>query len=245
MLRNREIAWQRIAAEGIAIVVSILLAFSIQAWWEDRTERIDELEVLTALRVELKQNIGLMADELRFRHAMVEPITELLGLIGKDQLPAQSELDGLFGHLVWWSTTNPATGVSQSLGQGGQLSQVEQTGLRAQISSLSTMYQELALAEQQSFQTFKELLMPYLIGRVDIVRASNAQRSNPRGGPPVYPIFPGGQPSDYESVLADLTFQGILVNMLWDQYDVIRALERTTESLESLIQAIDKAVNQL
>jgi glutamate-5-semialdehyde dehydrogenase len=41
------------------------------------------------------------------------------------------------------------------------------------------MYQELALAEQQSFQTFKELLMPYLIGRVDIVRASNAQRSNP------------------------------------------------------------------
>lgn len=244
MLRNREIAWQRIAAEGVAIVISILLAFSIQAWWENRTERINELEVLTALQVELKQNIGVMADELRFRRAMIEPMTELLDLMGKDELPSQSELDGLFGHLVWWSTTNPSTGVFLSLVQGGQLSQVEQTNLRAQISSIATMYQELALAEQQSYQTFKELLMPYLIGRVDIVRASNAQRSNPRGGPPVYPIFPGGRTSDYESVLADLTFQGILVNMLWDQYDAIRSLERTTESLESLIQAIDEAVNQ-
>jgi hypothetical protein len=242
MLRNREIAWHRIAAEGVAIVISILLAFSIQAWWEDRNERIDKLEVLTALQDELKHNIGLMADELRFRRAMVEPITRLLDLIGKDKLPGQSELDGLFGLLVWWSTTNPATGVFHSLGQGRQLSQIEQTELRAQISSLSTTYQQLALAEQQSFQTFKELLMPYLIGRVDIVRALNAQRSNPRGGPPVYPVFPGGRPSDYESVLADLTFQGILVNMLWDQYDAIRALERTTESLESLIQAIDEAV---
>lgn len=79
MLRNREIAWDRIAAEGVAIVISILLAFSIQAWWEDRNERIDELEVLTALQVELKQNVGLMADELWFRCAMVESITELPG----------------------------------------------------------------------------------------------------------------------------------------------------------------------
>jgi len=93
MLRNREIAWQRIAAEGVAIVISILLAFSIQAWWENRTERINELEVLTALQVEVKQNIGVMADELRFRRAMIEPMTELLELIGKDELPSQSELD--------------------------------------------------------------------------------------------------------------------------------------------------------
>jgi len=245
MVRHPEIAWQRIAAEGVAIVISILLAFSIQAWWENRTERVDELEVLTALQVELKQNIELMADERRFRLAMVEPITVLLDLIGKDEMPDQTELDGLFGHLVWWSTTNPATGVFHSLVQGGQLSQVEQTELRAQISSLSSMYQELALAEQQSFQTFKELLMPYLIGRVDIVRTSNAQRSNPRGGPPVYPEFPGGRPSDYAPVFADLAFQGILVNMLWDQYDVIRTLDRNTAFLESLIQAIDGAVNRL
>lgn len=32
----RRLPWRRIAAEGSAIVVSILLAFAIQAWWERR-----------------------------------------------------------------------------------------------------------------------------------------------------------------------------------------------------------------
>jgi hypothetical protein len=30
--------WSRIFAEGVAIVVSILLAFAIQAWWDDLAE---------------------------------------------------------------------------------------------------------------------------------------------------------------------------------------------------------------
>jgi len=244
MLRNQHIAWQRIAAEGVAIVISILLAFSIQAWWEDRTERIDEREVLTALQVELKQNIGLMAGELSFRRAMVEPITELLDLFGKDELPGQTELDELFGRLVWESATYPATGVFESLVQGGQLSQVEQADLRVQIAALSNVYRNLNHVEQAATHVEEDLLMPYLYGRVDFVRIANAHPASPGGGSPLYPVFPGGQSSDYDSVLADLTFKGLLVRMLWGQYDVIRYLEETTESFDSLIQAIDAAVKQ-
>jgi hypothetical protein len=36
---SRSIPWPRILAEGGAIVVSILFAFGIQAWWEGRQER--------------------------------------------------------------------------------------------------------------------------------------------------------------------------------------------------------------
>jgi len=37
-------SWARVLAEGSAIVVSILLAFGIQAWWEERQERTEEAE---------------------------------------------------------------------------------------------------------------------------------------------------------------------------------------------------------
>jgi hypothetical protein len=42
----RKIPWGRILAEGILIVVSILLAFSIEAWWARRGERRDEVDAL-------------------------------------------------------------------------------------------------------------------------------------------------------------------------------------------------------
>jgi hypothetical protein len=38
MSRNQPIPWTRIDAEGTAIVVSILFAFAIDAWWEGRRE---------------------------------------------------------------------------------------------------------------------------------------------------------------------------------------------------------------
>ena len=49
------INWKRIAVEAAAIVVSILLAFAIDAWWDDRQERIEEREVLLGLKSEFSR----------------------------------------------------------------------------------------------------------------------------------------------------------------------------------------------
>ncbi len=49
MEKHREIPWPRILAEGVAIVVSILLAFAIEAWWQEHHERIVEQEYLVAV----------------------------------------------------------------------------------------------------------------------------------------------------------------------------------------------------
>lgn len=56
MTSSREIPWSRILAEGTAIVLSILLAFSIDAWWEERQERADEQQIILALKAEFEAN---------------------------------------------------------------------------------------------------------------------------------------------------------------------------------------------
>ena len=33
---NRQVPWLRVFVEGVVIVLSILLAFGIEAWWADR-----------------------------------------------------------------------------------------------------------------------------------------------------------------------------------------------------------------
>ena len=40
MSNTQKIHWKRLSAEAIAIVASILLAFSIDAWWEERSDRV-------------------------------------------------------------------------------------------------------------------------------------------------------------------------------------------------------------
>jgi hypothetical protein len=50
---ENNIPWKRLTAEGAAIVVSILLAFWIDAWWDDRAERTLVRESLEAIEVEL------------------------------------------------------------------------------------------------------------------------------------------------------------------------------------------------
>ena len=52
MIEPNAIAWKRLIAEAAAIVVSILLAFSIDAWWETRQDRVEEHEILIGLEAE-------------------------------------------------------------------------------------------------------------------------------------------------------------------------------------------------
>ena len=53
MTEPQIIPWKRIAVEATAIVISILFAFAIDAWWADKKERDVEHTTLQALRSDL------------------------------------------------------------------------------------------------------------------------------------------------------------------------------------------------
>ncbi len=52
MPESQAIPWKRLSAEGAAIVVSILLAFWIDAWWDARNDLAEEREILVGLEAE-------------------------------------------------------------------------------------------------------------------------------------------------------------------------------------------------
>jgi len=53
MTEPRIIPWKRIVVEAVAIVISILLAFAIDAWWDEQKERDVEHRTLQALQRDL------------------------------------------------------------------------------------------------------------------------------------------------------------------------------------------------
>lgn len=56
MTVTQRIPWLRIGAESIAIVGSILLAFSIDAWWDETKDRQHEAALMALVREELEDN---------------------------------------------------------------------------------------------------------------------------------------------------------------------------------------------
>ena len=52
MTESQAIPWKRLSAEGVAIVVSILLAFWIDAWWDSQKNVAEEREILVGLEAE-------------------------------------------------------------------------------------------------------------------------------------------------------------------------------------------------
>ena len=52
MTTHQPISWSRLLSEGAVIVASILLAFWIDAWWDDRNDKLEEKEILLGLEIE-------------------------------------------------------------------------------------------------------------------------------------------------------------------------------------------------
>jgi hypothetical protein len=66
MTKAQDIPWRRIAVEAAAIVVSILLAFGIDAWWDSREEAQDELVSLELIRRDLDESIKQLKSHIEY-----------------------------------------------------------------------------------------------------------------------------------------------------------------------------------
>ena len=102
MKTDRRIPWPRIAAEGVVVVASILLAFSIDAWWAARQQREAEQVVLQALLDDLHVKQVLLSDMNLFSNAIFDSAAALLRIAaGTEQKPSDETIDRLFSD-TWW-----------------------------------------------------------------------------------------------------------------------------------------------
>ena len=115
MNKVREIPWPRILAEGGAIVVSILLALSIEAWWADRQDRAEEQGILLGLKSEFEQNLGLIEIELSYRRAVVASILKIFDASVARTSLEPDELDELIGDVAWWQNIKYSRGAIDGL----------------------------------------------------------------------------------------------------------------------------------
>ena len=82
MVKSREIPWPRILAEGTAIVLSILLAFAIDAWWEERRDAAAQRAQLQSLLGEFKEARSQLELQVRGLENSLSGTIRILELMG-------------------------------------------------------------------------------------------------------------------------------------------------------------------
>ena len=64
MTNVSDLRWRSALLEGFAVLVGIILAFSIDAWWDLRNQQIEGAAYLHATRTELEAKRQLIVEEL-------------------------------------------------------------------------------------------------------------------------------------------------------------------------------------
>lgn len=175
----QEIPWKRILVEATAIVASILLAFAIDAWWQDRTERIVEVQYLHALREDLLSSLELLDDAEATQRRQVEYLESLL--LTNGDTPYSDELrlwinDGLFNV----GTYQPQISALHDLESSGQTQIIQNQDLRRVLASVRQKMNDLEIA-QRDFQLSQQMLIdPFLVDHFNLSnlmldRAANSE----------------------------------------------------------------------
>lgn len=164
MPSTNNIQWKQIFAEGTAIVVSILLAFSIQAWWEERQEREDERIILQSILEELTaiEDHILWIDQ--YAGAIMESAKQLLtAAFDGNQEPGEREFDRLLADLTWFiPVTDLDVHELDSLVLSDDLSLIQSIELRRKLKIWTWRNDQLKQRLEHHQDFFDRTFMPFL-----------------------------------------------------------------------------------
>ena len=103
----QNIRWNRIFIEATAIVGSILLAFAIDAWWEQKKEASRAEELLTALENEWINELGRIDERLSaYRNVRKSMIRIMDAHTDSNEMTADTA-ETLWESISNWSTYKP------------------------------------------------------------------------------------------------------------------------------------------
>ena len=242
MTASQALPWKRLLAEAAAIVLSILLAFAIDAWWEDRSARHSEQLLLRRLHADFTEiQAAILMIEAEHRETSAA-CRALMSIPEGSPVPPTPVYDRMVALVFLTSRTfNPGTGaVAAFLGsEGARL--VDNQPLADLLLSWPGLVEELQEEDVFLQNGLAHRWIPFLKSRVNI---------GPYLG--VYPEINVGMPAHitHPQPRTPLIVDAELVNNVLDRYklqqialrDIGPVIHAVNEILQLLQTDIDSSL---
>ena len=232
MTNTDNIQWKRTAAEGVAIVVSILLAFWIDTWWEDRREARFEVAYL----LELQDDFELNKSRLENLTAELEDSIRSMLVLQEQSVLAipsmsVSDLNENFSQIINMAAFFPVDRAYSNLTGSGDLKLIRSRPLKNALAEYYRAAQVTVLVQNTHEMELVQLYEPYIIENLDYLAVAIGRVDD-------FPLPPPVEEASILDVLTTRQFRNILVQkwvITTDLLDQHRGmLERTNNVLKLL-----------
>lgn len=174
MTNSQDISWKRISIEAAAIVASILFAFAIDAWWQDRQEEISDNTHLATVVKELRTHEILLGEAISaHQKTLVAGATLLRGFSLDSSVEGASRSPQTFSELMNFYQINAPFGALETAMSSGAIPRMRNTELSSAIANWPIAIDDLLEEQRQGYALMFSLFseMSELTPMSDVYRA--------------------------------------------------------------------------
>jgi hypothetical protein len=239
MTNTNNIQWMRTALEGVAIVVSILLAFWIDTWWEDRREAQLEVVYLLELKEDFQQNksrLEAQAAELEGTARSMMILQEQSALDSPSM--SVSELNENFSLIINMSEYYPVNRAYANMTGSGDLKLIQSRALKNALAEYYAAAQITVMIQQTHEMELVQIYEPYIIKNLDYAAVGVSRADE----------FPLPPPFDEASILEVLTtreFRNILIQKSVISTDLISQFRSMLERTNNVLRLLEAAHREI
>ena len=202
----------RILRDIVIVVAGILIAFALDAWWEERADRQEERAILLSLKAEFEKNAHHIFQAQRQHERALSASLQLLAMTanggeagddGEETDPAK--VPQLLVGVLGTYTVNPADGATKALLQSGKLDLIQNAKLRHQVAAWPGALDDYLEEERRAIRESESFLYP-AINELTSIRGVVAETAILPG------IGSGQHGDDFSALLASRLFENAVVN---------------------------------
>jgi len=232
------IQWKRITVEATAIVVSILLAFAIDAAWDERQERKFEEQALINLRSEFLDHRVVLEKHMSDHRYFLWGAKALINAAQSGEWNEDdASIDDALLLMRAPATIDLGSGVLDSLISGGDIGLITDSQLRFELTEWHSVLDELTDDQARGGESSLNIVVPYLTRRgVPFGSSISVSEESPL---PASGRRLDSDPEAIQRLLSDPEFRSIVeyryfgLSRMTDEYAAVK------KAVDSIVERID------
>jgi len=235
-MSNRLATWRHPLIEGLAVLCGILVAFAIDAWWQQRTDRVTERELLRALAAELadaRDGFEGHSTSLRAEFDLSAEVIRVLSSSDARSIPNDS-LWGLTRRLTPPTIFHAPRAALDDLTSSGGIALIRSDPLRRGIASYRQSLEEDARVQALLLDIWLTHLAPYLYEHSTLTLPPGVSSSPGALTLPTVPLR-----VDRDAYLGNRTYQNLVAARAFRVQDVRRSHDMVLDQLGHLLGLVE------
>ena len=154
--------WRQAIAEVSMIMLGILGALAVDSWWDERAERVAEVDYLQSLRADFEANREELKASIEMQRRRIEIGKEIQSIIQSSLTKIQQkEINEKLGKFYWVYRWKPATGTYDEMMGSGHFSYIQNRAQRIKLSKYSKSKEFGMLSQDRMMKGWNSEQVPF------------------------------------------------------------------------------------